>query len=199
MDLGDSSAVLGQYTAGATLTDSLADREITGASAIPHGGGRTLRPLAAWGHTARVPRRRGEAAFISGRYGAGIGGTDRLVLLLDVPGEGECPGAVAVVLWLDLKAAQRITREERLHRIDALRRCTTPDKRPGGWWESIRPPTTQPIIRTGTLNPGRHDIAIWNGDPRIDPIIDWARQRFALRGLPPPQLMSVTFLPPGGR
>ena len=195
---GDSSAVLGQYTAGATLTDSLADREITGASAIAAEAG-ALSDLSLRGATLHeISGGAGEAAFISGRYGAGIGGTDRLVLLLDVPGEGNCPGAVAVVLWLD-KADQRITREERLHRIDALRRCTTPDKRPSGWWDSIRPPTTQPIIRTGTLNPGRHDIAIWNGDPRIDPIIDWARQRFAQRGLPPPEPTSVTFLPPGGR
>jgi hypothetical protein len=38
---GDSSAVLGQYTADATLTDSLADSEITGASAIAAEAGGT--------------------------------------------------------------------------------------------------------------------------------------------------------------
>ena len=112
-----------------------------------------------------------------------------------MPGEGECPGAVAVVLWLDLDAAQRIIREERLHRIDSLRRCTTPGQRPSGWWDSVRPPATQPITRTGTLDHGAHDIAVWHGDPRIDPIIDWAQQRFAQLGLPPPEPTSVTFLP----
>jgi hypothetical protein len=191
---GDSSAVLGQYTADATLTDSLADSEITGASAIAAEAGGTSGLSLRGAMPHEIPDDAGEAAFIAGAYGAGIGGADRLVLLLDVPGQGGCPGAVAVVLWLD--ADQRISREERLHRIDAVRRCTTPDQRPRGWWESTRSPTTQPIIRTGTLNPGRHDIAIWNGDPRIDPIIDWARQRFAHRGLPPPDPTSVTFLPP---
>ena len=111
-----------------------------------------------------------------------------------MPGTGDCPGSVAVVLWLD--TAKRITREERLHRIDSVRRCSAPDERPSGWWDSIRPPTTQPITRTGTLHPGAHDIAIWNGDPRIDRIIDWAQERFAQLGLPPPEPTSVTFLPP---
>ncbi len=129
-----------------------------------------------------------------GVYGAGIGGTDRLVLLLDVPGEGDCPGAVAVALWLD--ADQHITREERLHRIDSARRCTAPDERLSGWWDTVAPPAAPAVTRTGTLQPGGRSIAVWNGDPRIDPIIDWAQKRFAILGLPPPEPTSVTFLPP---
>jgi hypothetical protein len=191
---GDGSAVLGQYTDDATLADSLAGREVSGASAIAQEA-RATAGLSLRGATLReIPGGAGPAAFIDGDYGTGIAGTDRLVLLLDVPGEGECPGAVAVVLWLD--DDQRITREERMHRIDSVRRCTAPDERPSGWWDAVSPPTVPAVTRTGTLHPGARDIAIWNGDPRIDPIIAWARQRFASAGLPPPQPTSVAFLPP---
>jgi hypothetical protein len=190
---GDSRAVPGQYTAHATLTDSLADREVIGASAIAAEAGGTSG-LSLRGATPRsIPGGAEQAAFIDGDYGTGIGGADRLVLLLDMPGEGECPGAVAVVLWLD--DDQRITREERLHRIDSVRRCTAPDERPSGWWDAVALPTAPAVTRTGTLHPGADDIAVWNGDPRIDPVIDWARQRFAKLGLPPPEPTSVTFLP----
>ncbi len=191
---GDGSAVLGQYADDATLTDSLADREVIGASAIAAEAGGTSE-LSLRGATMHVipDGAGGVAAFISGRYGAGIGGTDRLVLLLDVPGEGDCPGAVAVALWLD--GHQRIMREERLHRIDSVRRCTAPDERPSGWWDAVAPPTAPAVTRTGILHPGAHDIAVWNGDPRIDPIVDWAQQRFARLGLPPPEPTSITFLP----
>ena len=190
----ESRAVLGRYAADATLTDSLADRRITGASAIAAEAGGTLGPLAAWGHTARNLRRRRRCCLHlwalrrrhrrhgSTRPAAGRARRGRSV-------RGQSPSSCG---WTH----QRITREERLHRIDSVRRCTTPGQRPSGWWDSIRPPTTQPITRTGTLHPGAHDIAVWNGDPRIDPIIDWAQERFAQLGLPPPEPTSVTFLPP---
>ncbi len=134
---GDSSAVQGQYTDNATLTDSLAGREVSGASAIAQEA-RATTGLSLRGATLHeIPAGAGPAAFTNGDYGTGIGGADQLVLLLDVPGEGDCPGAVAVALWLD--DTQHITREERLHRIDSLRRCTAPDQRPSGWWDAVAP------------------------------------------------------------
>ena len=95
-----------------------------------------------------------------------------------------------------LAADGRIRHEERYHRIDALRRCLPADDRPSGWWDHVRIPTTPGIRLTGWVSAPTHDIAIWNGDWRVDPIIAWARQRFARLGLPPPQPASVTFLPP---
>ena len=60
----------------------------------------------------------------------------------------------------------------------------------------MRIPATPNIGLTGWVSAPIHDIAVWNGDPRIDPIVDWARQRFAYAALPPPQPTSVTFMPP---
>ncbi len=189
----DRSKLLDHYAADATLTDSLLGLELSGATAIATAGVGSS-PVSLRGATLHeIPDGAGPAAYTSGAYGMGISGVDRLVLLMDVTVSGDCPGDVATVLWLD--AATRITREERLHRIDSVRRCTPADQFPGGWWDTVAQPTTPPVTRTGTLNLGGHDIAVWNGDPRIDPILDWAQERFAQVGLPPPGPTSVTFLP----
>ena len=142
------------------------------------------------------PGEGGRAYFINGAWLKGPDPVDQLVLLLDVGAEGGCPGPVAVVLDLDLENQKRITREERYHRIDAARRCLPADDRPSGWWDEARIPVTPDIRITGWLPAQGHDIAIWNGGPQADPIIDWARSRFTSVGLPAPEPTSVTFLPP---
>ena len=127
--------------------------------------------------------------FLQGAYPV-----DQLVLLLDVGPEGGCPGPVAV--FLDLDDQKRIIHEERFHRIDALRRCLPPEDRPTGWWDAARIPQTPDIRITSWVSATPYDIAIWSGDVRVDPIVEWARTRFASLGLPPPRPSSVTFLPP---
>ena len=48
---------------------------------------------------------------------------DWMVMLLSVDDGSGCPGDMAVALSLDDE--QRITHEERYHRVDSLGRCTT--------------------------------------------------------------------------
>ena len=99
-------------------------------------------------------------------------------------------------MFLDLDEQKRVTHEERFHRIDALRRCLPAEDLPTGWWDEARIPQTPDIRITSWVSAPTHDIAIWNGDARVDPIVEWARTRFASLGLPPPRPSSVTFLPP---
>lgn len=192
---GDPARVGDLYAEGAVLRDSIIGITATDTPAIATLAAATASqgglPGAALGE---YPGEGGRAFFIKGHFLCGNGLIDQLVLLLDVGPKSGCPGPMAVVLDLDERG--RITVEERYHRIDALRRCLPADGRPTGWWDQARIPLTPGIRITGWASAPSHDIAIWNGDPRIDLIVDWARQRFAQAALPPPQPTSVTFMPP---
>jgi hypothetical protein len=194
---GDPVRIGDLYAEGAVLRDSLSDVTANGAAAIAQLGVAAAAEGGLPGAVVReFPDEGGRAYFINGPFLKGPDPVDQLVLLLDVGAEGGCPGPVAVVL--DLDDQKRITREERYHRIDAARRCLPADDRPTGWWDEARIPVTPGIRITGWLPAEGQKIAIWNGGPQADPIIDWARSRFTGVGLPAPQPTSVTFLPPAG-
>ena len=101
-------------------------------------------------------------------------------------------------MFLDLDEQKRITHEERFHRIDALRRCLPTEDLPTGWWDEGADPqdARHPDHQLGERPHPR--IAIWNGDARVDPIVEWARMRFASLGLPPPKAVLRDVPPPGG-
>ncbi len=82
-------------------------------------------------------------------------------MLLSVDDGSGCPGDMAVAVSFDEE--QRITREERYHRIDSLGRCATGTQT--GWWDSISIPDVAPVVRTGTMTLAGLDVAIWNGTP----------------------------------
>ena len=192
---GDPTTVGDLYAEGAVLRDSIADISASGTTAIanlvaadPARGGLPGAVL------PEFPDDGGRAYFVNGPFLHGAAAVDQLVLRLDVGPEGGCPGPVAV--FLDLDKEKRITHEERFHRIDALRRCLPTDDRPAGWWDEAQIPETPNIRLTGWVSAPTHDIAIWNGNALVDPIVEWARTRFASLGLPPPRPSSVTFLPP---
>ena len=197
---GDPAEIGALYADAATLDDQLLGLHVSGASEVamlaaqpPESGG--LGPA----RLHELPGEAGPAVYVNGDFDELLGGqpaVDELLLLLDVTPDGACPGPVAVLLALD--SSGRIVHEERFHRIDALRRCLPEDERPSGWWELVHLPALPAVPRTGSVPAGRgaeHDIAVWNGDAGITPIITWARQRFADTGLPPPTPSSMTFLP----
>jgi hypothetical protein len=188
----DVAALEGLYSEQVEVRDSLAGLELAGrdrvaeaVSAPPEGGG-----LA--GATLRdIPEDGGPALYVNGPFAHRPEEIDRLVLLLDVPGAGGCPGPVGVVLWLD--DAQRITREERFHRVDAWRRCAGDGRLPGGWWDSVTRPDPRAFTRTGDVTVNGQSVALWNGTPQREQLLRWALQRFSDTGLPPPIPASVTF------
>jgi hypothetical protein len=195
---GDPAEVAARYAPNATLRDAFAGIRAQGRGIAALAG----KPAGAGGLPGaslhELAEGSGPAVYFNGDFDALNGGraeADQYVLLLDTTGPGGCPGPVAVALQLGPDG--RIAREERYHRIDALRRCLPGDQRPSGWWDEAPIPEQLKVERTGSL-PGRaHEIAIWNGAGGIADIVTWARGRFAAAGLPAPSPTSVTFLPPG--
>jgi hypothetical protein len=190
----DASTVEALYAEQAHLGDSLTGLELVGGDRIaravsspPQGGG-----LA--GATVHdLPENDGPALYANGPFSHRPEEIDRLVMLLEVPGDGDCPGQVGVVLWLD--AEQRITREERFHRVDAWRRCADEDQLTSGWWDSITLPDPRAFTRTGEVIVNGQSVALWNGTPQREQLLRWALQQFSDVGLPPPLPTSVTFAP----
>jgi hypothetical protein len=195
---GDPAEVAARYAPTATLRDAFAGIRAQGRGIAALGG----EPAEAGGLPGaslhELAEGSGPAVYFNGDFDALNGGraeADEYVLLLDTTAPGSCPGPIAVVFQLDREGL--IAREERLHRIDALRRCLPADQQPSGWWDRVRFPGPVTVARTGTLPGVEHDIAVWNGAGGVDGIVMWARQRFAAAGLPAPAPTSITFLPPG--
>ena len=140
---GEPAAVGALYAEGAVVRDTMAGLRLEGATAIgaaasgPASGG--ALPAAVL-HT--IPEDGGPAA-----YATGDPWVNRRVLLLTVDDGGGCPGEMAVAVWLD--GEDRIVREERYHRVDALRRCSDPEALPAGWWDAVTVPGPPRIRKTG--------------------------------------------------
>jgi hypothetical protein len=179
------------YADGAVVRDSMAGLSLEGPAAI---GAAAAGPVSGGALTGAV---RHTIADEGGPAVYGNGANDRLVQLLTVDDGSGCPGEMAVAHWLD-GAQGLIVREERYHRVDALRRCTDPADLPSGWWDAVTVPDPAGITRTGMLDVRGEQVAIWNGTPELEQLLSWGLGRFADAVLPAPIPASVTFLPPEG-
>jgi hypothetical protein len=179
------------YAAGAVLRDTLHEVSLTG-SQIGDAAAAGRAPLGLRGASLReIPDGEGPAVYALHNPWVADQPLDMVVLLLDLPGEGDCQPHVGVALWLDDEG--RITREERYHRVDSVRSCVETEDLPGGWWESLTRPTAHV---TGTVAVAGNEVTVWNGTPQREALLRWALQSFADAGLPAPAANSVIFLPP---
>jgi hypothetical protein len=184
-------APAGVYAAGAVLRDTLQGVSLTG-SQISDAAAAGDAPLGLRGASLReIPGGQDAAVYALHNPWVADQPLDMVVLLLDLPGDGACQPHVGVALWLDDDG--RITREERYHRVDAVRACLDMKGLPSGWWQSLSRPTA---TVTGTVAVAGNEVTIWNGTPQREGLLRWALQRFADAGLPAPAPTSVTFLPP---
>jgi hypothetical protein len=188
---GDPSAVQAFYADGAVVRDSMAGLRLEGPAAI---AAAAEGPVSGGALTGAV---RHTIADEGGPASFGNGDKDREVQLVTVDDGSGCPGEMAVALWLD-GAEGLIVREERYHRVDALRRCTDPADLPTGWWDAVTVPDPAGITRTGMLDVRGEQVAVWNGTPELEQLLSWALGRFADAALPAPIPASVTFLAPDG-
>lgn len=188
---GDPSAVQALYADGAVVRDSMTGVLLEGRSAI---AGAAQGPVSGGALTGAV---RHTIADEGGPAAYGNYHKDREVQLLTVDDGSGCPGEVAVALWLEGEAGL-IVREERYHRVDALRRCTDPSDLPTGWWDAVTVADPAGVTRTGMLDVHIEQVAVWNGTPELERLLSWGLGRFADAVLPAPTPASVTFLPPQG-
>ena len=188
---GDPAGVQAFYADEAVVRDSMTGLRLEGPAAI---GAAAEGPVSGGALTGAV---RHTIADEGGPAVYGNGDGDRLVQLLTVDDGSGCPGELAVAFWLE---GQRglIVREERYHRVDALRRCTDPADLPSGWWDAVTVPDPAGITRTGMLDVRGEQVAIWNGTPELEQLLSWGLGRFADAVLPAPIPTSVTFLAPDG-
>jgi hypothetical protein len=185
----DVESVLALYRPDAVVTDSLAGVTARGAAQIadlvdapaPAGGlGKTV--------VDQLPDYRGPAVFAAGRPLEDVP-FDTVALLMTVGADGSCPHRAATVLQLGRDGLIRV--EERLHRIDDLRRCQ--GALPPGWWDSMQVPDPVLVERTGTLLIGDLDIEVYNGTPGLEGLITWSFDQFRTHGLGTPTVRRVTF------
>lgn len=140
--------------------------------------------------TSRPPR--GPAIY----FGPAVPGTtesDELVLLLQVDDGSGCPGVVGAAMAVK---HDRITREQRYHEVESLRRCFDTGTLKPGWWEGINIP--EPVLHelTGTVtwsDPSR-SVEVYNGTSASNEYVRWGLERFAVAGMTLPKVDSVTFV-----
>lgn len=195
-------AVVGsRYADDAVLVDSIVGLTLIGREAIAaaatsslaEGGlpGATLRELPDEGRDG------GPAVYLNGTDMESapdlIDSLSHLALLLSVTDGAGCARDVASLLWLE---DGMITREERFHRVDSVRRCVSPDERPGGWWDTVSTPRPDAFTASGRFAIHGVQAALWNSTPQREALLRWALRRFADQGIPLPTVSSVTFAPP---
>lgn len=182
------------YAEDATVTDSLLGVSLAGREQIAslltagpgQGGlkGAEVRAIAEDG---------GPATYLASTWdGFTRGPLLAVIMLLDLPRAGGCPGPVAVDLRLD--PAGQVATEHRYHRADTVDQCLDPQGR-AVWWDDVEVPDPAAFVRTGTLAVGA-PAQLWNGTAGREELLRWALRRFADGRLPPPEPRSVTFTPP---
>lgn len=134
-----------------------------------------------------------------------------VVMLLDAPVEGGCPGSLAVVARLDDEG--RIAQETRYHAVSALAGCgwLTPDapsvgaspitgpgsgSGPAPWWEVLPIPAPVAKEQTGTLRIGEADVPLFNTSEGMEKLVAWGAEQFETAGLAAPAVSEVAFYPP---
>jgi hypothetical protein len=116
-------------------------------------------------------------------WGDGDTGT---IAVLSAYQEPSCPG-LAIVLVEPNRDERAVSR--RLRTVEDLRRCGRDHQ--AGWWDQLDEPPAMDAI-TGHMWIGTARVAIRGGSAPIDGLLRWAAGRFALGGLAPPPLASVT-------
>lgn len=182
----DASAVAALYDDAAQVRDSLLGVRLDGPAAVRRASARQSRLHVSLLRDLGGPAVFGEAAGQAAPF-------ERAVLLVEPDDPASCPGHTAVVL--SLSPAGTVIREERYHRLDDARRCVPPDRRPGGWWDTVAVPDPVQLERTGTLDVTGKRVEVWNATPQLDQLLRWAFGRFDAAGLPPPAPRSITFYP----
>jgi hypothetical protein len=178
------------YTPDARVIDTVTGLSLRGASGVAAylaasraDGTRRLRPTP-------IPGTSSPAVYLDHRDPAAA---DHLALVIEVDEGGGCPGRVALFLTL---AEGRIAQERRFHDVADARRCGT--ELPGGWWDHLREPPRLDEV-TARLRVDGQTVTIRGSTPALDGLVRWALERFALAGLPSPQVASVTFATATGR
>lgn len=154
---------------------------------------RLLHPLDPATPSVRRARRRAIAGPNPDPPLAAWGDQDgTIALLVDEP-VAACPG-VAIVLVEPTPEPGVSTR--RFRTVEDLHRCG-----PGaaaGWWDELDEPPPSDAI-TGHVWIGTMRVAVRGASAPIDGLLRWASSRFALGGLSPPSLSSVTVASATGR
>lgn len=188
----DADAVRTRYADDAVLVDSVAQVRLEGADQIAGAATATATGGGLPGASLHeIPGGGGPAYYGNGDdpHSTQLFG-DRHLYLLSVDESGGCPGDVAVAQWIDDR--ELITREERFHRVDSVRRCMDVGSLAPGWWESLTTPDPR-RVPTGSLQVGGREIVVWDGSPEREELLRWALQQFADQAIPPPGVTSVVF------
>lgn len=197
---GEAAGVMDLYAPAATIDDTLQSHSISGVDGISSAVGSgawpdwpplTIVELDRAESISPPPPPRGRAIYVGPSW---VDPTQphevRLVLQAD-DGSG-CPGTVAVNLGWD---GERVVWERRYHELAAGRRCLMPGTLEEGWWEGLAVPSPVTLRLTSKLAVSPElTVEVYNGDPRLERLLSWGFERFALAGLPPPPVGSVTFL-----
>jgi ketosteroid isomerase-like protein len=191
---GTSDSLADLYSPEATVRDELSGIEATGLEAISGlplpGRWVAVTATDVAGDTAPAeapPVYLGPAAY----------GQDpqRAVGIYGVADGDGCERQIAV-RWL--LAEGLIVEEHRYQEIESVRSCAAGGL-PSGWWSGLALPGPRDQVVTGFLrSPGGQEIAVHNGTPSLEELVQGGLERFAAAGLAEPRLDSVTFEPSRG-
>jgi hypothetical protein len=188
----DDDALASVYARHAVVVDTLAGVQLVGVDeigrALRSAGGSAPQPwLLSGARLTALPGREDAAVYVDGWAQEGYA-WDRLLLVLEAETSDGCTGQVAAVLDLD---DGMVVRDERFHRLDAVRRCLRTAVEDAGWWS----PPAAPLPRAASAElvevPGRLRTTVIGGDGRTAAVLLWAAGRFADAGLPPPTAPST--------
>ena len=118
--------------------------------------------------------------------------SQRAIGLYEVTSPGGCSFGVAI-RW-DF-SGDLIVREDRYVEVASTRLCDQGGL-PEGWWSGLVLPGPRDLVVTGTIaGASGVPIAVHNGTPDLDAVVEWGLERFRGAGLAEPRVDSVTFEP----
>lgn len=191
---GQSSHLARLYAPEATVRDELSGIEAVGLNAItelaPPGNWMAVTAAEVTGEQApagALPLYLGPSGFLTDPQQA--------VGVFRVADENDCVRQLAVHWVLENGL---IMSEHRYQEVESFRTCTG-DELPAGWWTGLGLPGPSDKVVTGSLRTtGAQNVAIHNGTPRLEELVQWGMQRFEDAGLAEPRVDSVTFEPSRG-
>ncbi len=186
----DSQRLAALYAPDASFHDPLSGVEVHGRDDIaqlPHD--EVVRWTAVPVGPAASPPAESPALFLDPvRYGHD---PQRAIGIYQVDRDDGCSHRLAVRWEV---ADGLIVDERRFVEVESFRRCA--DDLAEGWWTGLTPPGPRDQVVTGTVRtPSGQSVAIHNGTPRLEQLLEWGLQRFAAAGLVEPRVDSATFEP----